>query len=127
MARTKTGGQDLTQRSRTMKSTLFTPNRRQFILGSLGAVISHQASATKKRVAAIVTEYRYYSHADVIVGRILEGYFPNGVRKEPRTQIVSMYTDQVPPNDMSRDLSAKHGFKIYPTIAEALTLGGNKL
>ena len=110
-----------------MKSTLFTPNRRQFILGSLGAVAGHQAVAAKKRVAAIVTEYRYYSHADVIVGRMLDGYYPNGIRKEPRTNIVSMYTDQVPQNDMSRDLAAKHGFKIYPTIAEALTLGGDRL
>lgn len=110
-----------------MESTLFTPNRRQFVLSSLGAVLGHQTAAPKKRVAAIVTEYRYYSHADVIVGRMLDGYYPNGVRKEPRTQIVSMYTDQVPANDMSRDLSAKYGFKIYPTIAEALTLGGDKL
>ncbi len=110
-----------------MEFALFTPNRRQFILSSLGAIAGHQTPATKKRVAAIVTEYRYYSHADVIVGRMLDGYYPNGVRKEPRTQIVSMYTDQVPQNDMSRDLSAKHGFKIYPTIAEALTLGGDKL
>jgi hypothetical protein len=110
-----------------MKSTLFTTDRRQFILGSLGAVVSHQSATAKKRVAAVVTEYRYYSHADVIVGRMLDGYYPNGIRKEPRTRIVSMYTDQVPQNDMSRELSAKHGFKIYPAIAEALTLGGNKL
>jgi hypothetical protein len=97
------------------------------MLGSLGAVAGYQAAGMKKRVAAIVTEYRYYSHADVIVGRILEGYYPNGVRKEPRTNIVSMYTDQIPQNDMSRDLSARRGFKIYPTIAEALTLGGDRL
>ena len=97
------------------------------MLGSLGAVAGYQAAGMKKSVAAIVTEYRYYSHADVIVGRILDGYYPNGVRKEPRTNIVSMYTDQVPQNDMSRDVSAKHGFKIYPTIAEALTLGGDRL
>jgi hypothetical protein len=28
----------------------------------------------KKKVAAIVTEYRLHSHADVIVGKILEGF-----------------------------------------------------
>src|SRR5215468_5340193 len=28
---------------------------------------------------------------------------------------------------MSRDLAARHGFHIYPTIREALTLGGAKL
>jgi hypothetical protein len=110
-----------------MVSTAFSVNRRQFMLGSLGAAAIPQAATTKRRVAAIVTEYRYYSHADVIVGRMLDGYHPNGVRREPRTQIASMYTDQVPQNDMSRDLSAKHVFKIYPTIAGALTLGGDRL
>jgi hypothetical protein len=38
-----------------------------------------------------------------------------------------MYTDQVPKNDMSRAMSAKHGFKIFPTIAEAVTLGTGSL
>ena len=85
------------------------------------------APPKKKRVAAIVTWYQYYSHADVICGRILEGYYPNNARQEPRTQLVSMYTDQIAPKDMSRDLSKKHGFPIYPTIAEALTLGTRKL
>ena len=85
------------------------------------------APKEKKKVAAIVTEYRYYSHADVIVGRLLEGYYPNNARQEPRTELVAMYTDQVPKNDMSRDLARKHGFKIHPTVAEALTLGGSKL
>src|SRR5437762_3861812 len=32
----------------------------------------------------------------------------------------------VPPNDLSRSVAAEHGFKIYPTIAEALTLGGDR-
>jgi hypothetical protein len=113
--------------SEDMEPTSFSPNRRQFILGSLGAVAGHRLGAAKKSVAAIVTEYRHLSHADVVVGRILDGYHPNGVRREPRTRIVSMYTDQVPANDMSRDLSTKHGFKIYPTIAETLTLGGERL
>lgn len=99
-------------------------NRRQFLLAAAGALAGAQP---KKTVAAVVTEYRYYSHADVICGRILEGYTPNNRRVEPRTRIVSMYTDQIAPKDMSRDLEAKYGFRIYPTIAEALTLGGGRL
>jgi hypothetical protein len=79
-----------------MESISFSPNRRKFILGSLGAVAAHRRGAAKKSVAAIVTEYRHLSHSDVIVGRILDGYYPNGVRKEPRTSVVSMYTDQWP-------------------------------
>jgi len=31
-----------------------------------------------KHVAAIVTEYRRWSHADVIVGKILEGFYHDG-------------------------------------------------
>ena len=100
-------------------------NRREFLLAGAGTLAA--APPAKKTVAAIVTEYRYYSHADVIVGRILEGYTPNGARVKPRTCIVSMYTDQVAEKDMSRDLAAKHGFRIYPTVAQALTLGGDSL
>ncbi len=99
------------------------PSRRHFLLAASAAV----AAAPRPKVAAVVTEYRRLSHADVIVGRILAGYYPNGVRQEPRTQIVSMYTDQLPADDMSRELAARHGFTIFPSVEEALTLGGARL
>ncbi len=79
---------------------------------------------TPKKVAAVVTEYRKTSHADVILRNILTGY-PGGAR--PNLELVSVFTDQVPKTDMSRDLAKKHGFKICDTIAEALTLGGKTL
>ena len=68
-----------------------------------------------------------YSHAAVIIGRLLEGYSPDGIFTEPRTHLVSMYTAQVPSNDLSRGLAQKYGFPIYPTIKDALTLGGGDL
>jgi hypothetical protein len=80
----------------------------------------------KKKVAAIVTEYRHNSHADVIVGKILEGYHQDG-GPGPNLRLVSMYVDQFPPKDMSRDLAKKHGFTISETIEGALTLGGKQL
>lgn len=79
-----------------------------------------------KKVAAIVTEYRRHSHADVIIGKILEGYLYDGGDK-PDLKVVSMYVDQFPARDMSRELARKHGFKICASIPEALTLGGDKL
>jgi hypothetical protein len=42
-----------------------------------------------KRVAALVTEYRRWSHADVIVGKILEGYGHDG-KEFPGMRLVSM-------------------------------------
>ena len=77
-----------------------------------------------KKVAAITTEYRKWSHADVILRNLLDGY-PDGTK--PNLELVSLVTDQVPKNDMSRDLAKKHGFKICGTVAEALTLGGKAL
>ena len=48
-----------------------------------------------KRVAAVVTEYRRWSHADVIVGKILEGYNHDG-KDGPNLRLVSLYADQFP-------------------------------
>jgi len=100
---------------------------RRDLAGLALAPLAGQAEQKKIRVAAIVTEYRHWSHADVIVGRLLGGYSMNGIHRLPRSRVVSLYTDQVPENDMSRDLAARHGFKIYPTIREALALGGRQL
>ncbi|HEX4610889.1 MAG TPA: hypothetical protein VH092_22050 [Urbifossiella sp.] len=77
-----------------------------------------------KKVAAVVTEYRRWSHADVILRNLLGGY-PDGTR--PDLQLVSLVTDQVPKTDMSRELAKTHGFRICNTVAEALTLGGDSL
>ena len=75
----------------------------------------------------MVTEYRHNSHADVVIGKYLEGFRQNGQPPGPRSKIVSMYTAQVPKNDMSREMSKKHNVPIYPTIWETLTLGGDQL
>ncbi len=92
-----------------------------------GALATRSFAAAPKRIAAIVTEYRLNSHADVIVGRLFEGYDWDGRRQAPRVRVVSMYTDQVPKNDMSRSMAARHNVTIYPTVREALTLGGDML
>ena len=81
----------------------------------------------QKKVAAIVTEYRVRSHADNIVTRLLEGYDLQGVPVRPRVEVAALYTDQVPANDISRELAAQHAVPIFPTIRETLTLGGDTL
>jgi hypothetical protein len=72
----------------------------------------------KKRVAAIITQYKLNSHADVIVSRLLGelGY-------EPQVELVAMYVEQVTDKDLSRELSAKHGVSICATIEEAVAWG----
>jgi hypothetical protein len=78
------------------------------------------AAARRKRIAAVITEYRPDSHADVIVGRLLEGYEYNGRHQTPQVEVVSMYTDQAPSNDMSRAMAAKHRVRICSTVRNAL-------
>ena len=80
------------------------------------------------KLAAIVTVYRKYSHAQHIVDRLLEGYGWNGTHHHPPMDLVSLYVDETPAEDLSRERAARFpGMKIYPSIAEALTLGGSKL
>ena len=101
--------------------------RRRDLLKAASAMAWPARADAKKRVATIITEYRLNSHADVIAGRLIGGYEYEGKRREPAVQVVSMYTDQVPKNDLSRGLAAKHDVKIYPTVRDTLTLGGSNL
>ncbi len=80
-----------------------------------------------KRVAALTTVYRHNSHADVIISRLLLTDMLDGTGKDSLLKLVSLYTDQRPPNDISRLLAASHRFPIYPTIADTLTLGTGRL
>ncbi|MEW4568539.1 hypothetical protein AB1L88_11810 [Tautonia sp. JC769] len=79
------------------------------------------------RVAAVVTEYRHNSHADVIVSRLLLTDMLDGTGEDSPLSLASLYTDQRPANDISRLLAASHRFPIAPTIGEALTLGTGEL
>ncbi len=79
------------------------------------------------KIAAIITEYRPNSHADVIVTKFLTGFPTDEGLIPPRVEIASMYVDQFPENDLSRKFASEHEVPIYPSIVKALTLGGEKL
>ena len=79
-----------------------------------------------QRVAAIVSTYSRNSHADVILGKIMEGWEHRG-GPGPALQLVSMYVDQFSKRDLARGLAEKHGVRVCSTIQEALTLGEDKL
>src|SRR5438046_8328138 len=80
-----------------------------------------------KRIAAVVTEYRHNSHADVIVSRLFQTQTLDGRGEKPRMQLASVYTDQVPENDTSRKWAKDYGFRISDTVSDALTLGTGEL
>lgn len=110
-------------------------SRRSF-LGALGlglvgggefASAVETSNEPRKRLAVITTEWRFHSHAWHMAERFLHGYPINGRWHRPALDVVSAYVDQKPDNDLSRSRSQEFGFKIYPTIAETLRCGGDKL
>lgn len=115
-----------------MKPT--TISRRHWLLGGTAATcvgtpfiaLGSNDVSQIKRVAAVVTIYRKNSHADVLVGKILEGWKQDG-GAGPALQLVSMYVDQFPSDDMSIALSKKYGFRICSSIRQALELDSNEL
>ncbi len=110
-------------------------NRREFLattsaLGAAGAVgCTHTARsrARPKTVAFLATEVRKHSHAQHFIDRFLEGYGWHGRWYHPEVRLASLYVDQFPEGDLARDRAKRFGVPIFPTVEEALTLGGSKL
>lgn len=106
-------------------------HRRTFIGalgGSLAAVpLLGEGHEQPKRLAMVTTEWRLYSHAWHMGQRFLAGYPLEGRWHQSPIKLVSAYVDQKPENDLSRSRSREFGFPIYPTIAETLRCGGDKL
>jgi hypothetical protein len=105
-------------------------SRRELLAGAAGTplIAGAQTRPTRPKIAAIATTYFKYSHAQHIVDRFLEGYGWNGTHHHPPMDLVSLFVDQINDRDLSRDRAKRFpSMKMYPTIAEALTLGGSKL
>ncbi|MBP87464.1 MAG: hypothetical protein CMJ64_12190 [Planctomycetaceae bacterium] len=96
--------------------------------GLAASSLAGAAQETKrKRLAIVTTEWRFHSHAWHMGERFLVGYPIAGRWHQPPFDVVSVYVDQQPENDLSRSRSKEFGFPIYPSIAEALRCGGDKL
>jgi hypothetical protein len=108
-------------------------SRRSF-LGAVGAgVVGSQLTAKeddrapRKKMAIVTTEWRYLSHAWHMGERFLVGYPIQGKWHRPALDLVAAYVDQFPSGDLSRQRAAEFGFTIYPTIAQAMRGGGDRL
>ena len=99
--------------------------RREFI-GS-AAALSAFGQSGPKRIAVVTTVYKYLSHAQHMADRFLIGYPHEGAWHKPDMKVVSLYVDQKPEGDQSSARASEFGFQVYPTIAQALRCGGNKL
>jgi len=96
--------------------------------GVLSALARDRGAAKikPKSIAAVITVYEPGTHADVLIGKILEGWKQDG-GPGPALKLASMYVDQFPRRDRARALAARHGVPLFDTVAKALTAGGTRI
>src|SRR3954471_21902445 len=87
--------------------------------------MKNTADSDPKPVAAVITEWRTNSHADVILSRILE---PEawGHPRPFGLKLAAVYADQFPANDLCKSMCQAHGVPIFPSVRGALGVGGSK-
>ena len=114
-------------------------NRRRFLTASSstmlasGSLIHHALGDTSPKqnripkVAFLGTVDRKHSHAQHFLDRHTVGYTWNGRWQTPRIELASVYIDQQPEGDLSKERIRRHRLKQFPTVEEALTLGGESL
>jgi len=82
----------------------------------------------RPKIAAICSVVHKYAHAQHFIDRFLEGYGWESRHHYPAMDLVSLYVDQCPDTDLSRERTTRFpSMKLYPTVADALTLGTDTL
>lgn len=105
-------------------------SRRSFLAATAGVCVAgavRGAAESRKRIAFLGTVVHQHSHAQHFLDRHTLGYTWRGAWQAPRFDVASVYIDQFPEKDLARERIRRHGLRQFPTIAEALTLGGSKL
>ena len=88
---------------------------------------AHAAEPVKiKSVAAVLTAYEKGLHADVLIGKILEGWKQDG-GPGPALKLASMYVEQFTDRDLARGLAKKYNVPIFDTIEKAVTVGSDRI
>ena len=116
-------------------------NRRQFHLASLAAGFSglgvfnqsialgrnNSLPTRRPKIAFLGTTVFRHSHAQHFLDRLTMGYLMGGQWREPLVEMAGVYIDQFGANDLGRQRFDKYQSPVFPTLEEALTLGGEKL
>jgi hypothetical protein len=104
--------------------------RRSFLAttaATMAAGAFARESSPRKKIAFIGTVVHEHSHAQHFLDRLTIGYTWGAKWAAPRLDVASVYIDQTPHGDLSKDRIKRYKLRQFPTIAESLTLGGSKL
>ncbi len=97
------------------------------ILGWASPLCADEPGREAPKLAGLTTVYYQNSHSDLILGRMLEGYSLDGQGDFPKLKLVSLFVDQFPDNDKSRNLAAKASVPIFSSARQALLLDSDRL
>lgn len=78
------------------------------------------AAAQRLRIAAINSIFRFRSHAYHIVGRMVHGYRKDGFHHQPPFQLVRMFNDQSPKDDLGPEFCQRYGIELCDAPEAAL-------
>ena len=82
----------------------------------------------RRKLAVIATFWNWRSHANHMAERFLNGYPHDGKWHRPEMDVAGAYVDQRPADtDLSGFKAERFNFEIYPSIAETLRLGTDKI
>ena len=110
-------------------------SRRDWLIGATGLAITGSLNRPAvaesnppppKSVAAVLTAYEPGLHADVLIGKILEGWQQDG-GPGPNLKLASMYVEQFTERDVARKMSAKYDVPLFETIEGAVTVGSDRI
>ena len=104
--------------------------RRTFLNTASAVPVAGLPSRTRpgaKRLAILASRWTPGSPARQVADRFLIGYPREGRWHRPAVDVVSLYVDQTPDADQSRARAAEFGFRIYPSVAETLRCGRDRL
>jgi len=103
--------------------------RRSFLLATAAAaaVASAAPAAARKKIALVGTVVALHSHPQHFLDRLALGYAWGGQWQQPQLDLAALYVDQFPEGDLARSRAHRYNIPIFPSIAEALTLGTGRL
>lgn len=104
--------------------------RRSFIFTTAAAIATASAAPpapSRKKIALIGTVVSLHSHAQHFLDRLALGYTWGGQWHQPQVDLVALYIDQFPEGDLARSRAKRYDIPIFPSIADALTLGTGRL
>ena len=91
------------------------------------APATNAVSISRKKIAILANVWNDKCHAHAIATKFFTGFPTDEGVAEPEVDVAAIWVDQPSDQDVAHRLAAHANIPIYPTVAQALCLGGTNL